>query len=421
MCVNIMGLNGDKMINTLENQGKKIIVTLMAVYFFLGKLKLFTLAKVSTDYLFWAILFCGLLFFCIVGRKIKIKNSSRIFILYLVFELIEMFRGTDATPIMIFNILTILIYLYIRDTHDLEKWWFKLLYVGGGYYTVTVLLQALIPSLINKMRMILLSTTDYELSQKGYENTTNYMSGMAANSAVAAFFIAIFIAIAFAKLTNEQNNRFKNLLLVFGGLSALLLTQKRTLILAVVIAIVFVYAFFKKGISKKIRFFMVAGILFLVFAFFAIEFIPSAQILLNRFFHNKDLLSGRENYYDVMLQWYKSNPLLGAGIGKSNSTWGYGGHNSYIQLLGETGIIGCAIYACMVIPPILKIFKLLYRVWNDSYILDNYREDVEIVLATGIICIVILIYAITGNPFYDFTFCLAWFSILAVPSQVTVP
>ena len=105
---------------------------------------------------------------------------------------------------------------------------------------------------------------------------------------------------------------------------------------------------------------------------------------------------------------------MGAGIGTANYLFGYGGHNCYRQLLGEEGIIGCIIYGLLVIPYLVSLFRQLYTSWNSPV----QNKNTEPLLSASICLVIILIYALVGNPFYDFTFCLTLFMILAVPTQI---
>lgn len=415
---NAMELNGNLQYNTIRNNKsarRTLFIGLLFIFFYVGKWNLFLAFRVSTDYLFWALLFGCIIFFTLIERKLLISKSCIPFIIYLLYQFFEMKHSaypSTALPIFIFNILTICVFFFVKDRKGYDISFNTCLYYGGLYYTISVLLQAVFPSVINGIRSILLTSTDVATALRGYENTTRYLSGLASNSAVAAFFISMMVGIAVSRMI--MNNSVKiNALITVMGILALFLTQKRSFALGTILAFVITVLFFKRDVAKKFKFLMIVFVVGSIGLYVMYTTMPAMTIFLNRLFQNQDILSGRNNMYNVMETWFNSNKLFGVGIGTANYTFGYGGHNCYRQLLAEEGIVGCIIYAVMVCPYIYKLFKRLNVSWNSS-VDDGHTE---ILLGSTICLIIILIYALVGNPFYDFTFCLTMFMLLAVPTQ----
>ena len=221
------------------------------------------------------------------------------------------------------------------------------------------------------------------------------------------------IGICFSKiLVNEKI--FKNILCVFAGIISLVLTQKRSLVLCVALAIAIVVLFFKKGLKKRVKIFITFFLVGSIALYIMYTVMPAMSIFMGRLLNNTDFFSGRLDLYGTMMKWFYSNPFMGVGIGTANHSFGYGGHNCYIQLLGEEGIIGCVIYGILIIPHIVLTFRKLVKSWN-SKIVD---ENTSILLSCSTCIVIVLIYAFTGNPLYDYTFCLTFFMLLAIPSQI---
>jgi O-antigen ligase len=177
--------------------------------------------------------------------------------------------------------------------------------------------------------------------------------------------------------------------------------------------------FFNKNLKKKIRDILLAIVLGGAFIYILYLCLPAMTIFLRRIFENEDVLSGRDAYYDVMKKWVSESPLFGKGLGTCDGTFGYGGHNCYLQLLSETGIIGCVIFARLVLPYIHSTVKLLLKYWNDPIINQKKDDNLESILSATIAIALILIYAFFGNPFYDYTFCLTFFLLLTVSTQLS--
>ncbi|MBQ5330777.1 MAG: O-antigen ligase family protein [Oscillospiraceae bacterium] len=278
---------------------------------------------------------------------------------------------------------------------------------------ITVFLQSIFPTVINELRRNLLTSMDIESALRGFQNTTRYLAGLAANSAIVAFFISMMVGIAISRVLLRKRTGF-NITITLLGMVSLFLTQKRSFALGTILAIIIVVLFFKKGIAKKFYFIMTLLIVGSIGLYIMYRVSPAMTIFMNRLLHNSDILSGRDNMYEIMAEWFRKSPIIGVGIGTANHSFGYGGHNCYRQLLGEEGILGCIIYLLMIGPYLLNLFKDLVESWNSR----EQNEYAEYYLAASICLTIILIYALVGNPFYDFTFCLTMFMLLAIPTQI---
>ena len=278
---------------------------------------------------------------------------------------------------------------------------------------ITVFLQAIFPTVINELRRNLLTSTDTETALRGFQNTTRYLSGLAANSAIAAFFISMMVGIAMSRVFLRKRTGF-NICFSLLGMVSLFLTQKRSFALGTILAIIIVVLLFKRDIAKKFRFIMTLFIVGSIGLYIMYRVSPAMTIFMNRLFQNNDILSGRNNMYEIMAEWFRKSPIIGVGIGTANYSFGYGGHNCYRQLLGEEGILGCIIYLMMVGPYLIKLFGELIQSWNSH----EENKYTEILLGASICLTIVLIYALVGNPFYDFTFCLTMFMLLAIPTQI---
>ena len=217
--------------------------------------------------------------------------------------------SSTALPAFIFNILTLWVFVFVKDREGYEKTFLNCLYYGGLYYAVTVVLQAAFPSVLNRVREILLTSVDVAFGLRGYENTTRYLSGLASNSAVAAFFISMMVAICASRFL-LNNQRYKHAVIAGVGMVTLFLTQKRSLALGTALAVVIVVLVFRKGIARKFRFLMGLFIVGSVSLYIMYRVMPAMTIFLNRLFQNQDILSGRNRMYDEMMVWFQANKLL---------------------------------------------------------------------------------------------------------------
>lgn len=398
------------------------LLAALAVYFFFGKLRIFHVFRISTDYLFWLVLVVCAVGVALLRERIRCDSRLLPFVVYLVYLFLEMFRSEYSYYAVVFfgfNVIVFCIFWLLLGKQGLAEVEMKIFYWGGLYYAVTVILQYLFPNLINPLRVRLLSGLDYEITQKGYENTRNYLGGLSTNSGVAAFYIGIFVVIAAAGVMSGRK-KGRNLFLACFGVIALYLTKKRTLFLGTALAVMGVCFLYKKDTRRK-KILLAGGTV--------LGIISLCLIMLTGMDFGKlwEKVSGsleslwvRQDMYHVMLQWFYMDPFLGAGIGTAQGVWGYGGHNCYLQLLGETGMVGCILYACVVVPRIVKSGKMLRTVWNREKWNKEQSKVLEILITDNACIFLILIYALTGNPFYDYSLCLTFFIMLVLPTQISL-
>lgn len=146
----------------------------------------------------------------------------------------------------------------------------------------------------------------------------------------------------------------KNKINKFGKyitLLCIILTMSRGAYLAVVIAFFIEYIFNKDNKTKKISFFKNSiKILFLIFAVFLIFKIFSDNMIVRYIIARFDTAfsdggSGRVVLWKKAFEIFSEKPFFGVGINKLHTYLGnVHVHNTYLQVLGETGLIGFIIY-----------------------------------------------------------------------------
>lgn len=129
--------------------------------------------------------------------------------------------------------------------------------------------------------------------------------------------------------------------------------------------------------------------------------IPAATLIIDRMLNSGgDVLSGRETFWNYAMEMFHRHPIIGEGFLSFNDyafnqgfryygeRWNYQAHNVYLQLLGETGIIGFSLIAILIILIIIKAISIAKHNLN-----------------FGDVCLVYWIvlfgvYSLTGNTLY---------------------
>ena len=193
-------------------------------------------------------------------------------------------------------------------------------------------------------------------------------------------------------------------------LIALILTTKRTHLVAGVLAVLIVYIIMSKQRGETLSgYFKAVSILIVSIGVFTIaaQLIPSLGTIVNRFVElgEDDTMHGRTYFYEIAYQNWLSNPIFGTGwggfsnafnqtkLGQAYISNGYGKiqpHNVYLQLLSDLGIVGLLLFLFLVISAFKSGIKKA----------KEYQSERSMYCCLGIL-IFWLICGITGNPLND--------------------
>lgn len=223
------------------------------------------------------------------------------------------------------------------------------------------------------------------------------IAGLAFEKAYAAFICNLGLGVIFAEFVAQRS--YKYVIQSILVMIALMMTGKRTLFIIPIVALLIYVMLF----SKNNKFIKLAGVGLGISAFIIIAYtiIPEASLIIDRIINSGgDVLSGRENFWNYAMDMFHQNPFFGRGFMSFNDfvfnqgfryygeRWNYQAHNVYIQLLGETGIIGCGVIIILIVILIIKAISLAKTTSNFWDVLLVYW-----IMLFGI-------YSLTGNTLY---------------------
>lgn len=262
-----------------------------------------------------------------------------------------------------------------------------------------VMFQYLFSDAVNSLLGNLLRTDCYEHLMWSYTVDGAY-AGFSAYTADAAYFVAVLFGfMIFGWLKNPEmpiwNTVFR---LVVGGLSvfAVILTSKRGVAVALLIALVMTYMIWKRVSAKT----MVKMILLIV-ACAIVLFLVSQQNAIVRVFIERfdsadgDITTGRSEIWKRAIEAFR-NAIFGMGTGSAYTVYDAGLHNIYLQLFYDHGVIGALVY----------VMFFLYNLVGAI----RRREPMSIYVQ-----LLMLVYGMSGNPIYSNSF----FIIYVIFSVVT--
>ncbi|MGN1131263.1 MAG: O-antigen ligase family protein [Ruminococcus sp.] len=236
---------------------------------------------------------------------------------------------------------------------------------------------------------------------KIYQGTLG-SAGFTSHYSHNSMYIALGAIAWFAFAVNSKKK--SHIILCLLAIVAMLFTQKRGPLIALVIAILLTAVLREKGsLSKRFTKYVIAGVIILVGVYIAYLLFPVLFAVFDRFSNSDDLLSNRGYLWEYAWDLFKSSPIWGHGWGyyansidiniNSADVSNINAHNIYLQLLADTGIIGTLIFLVPMIFTLFVSIKLIKRNKN-----DGIAPELAFSLCFQIF---FLIYGFSGNPLYD--------------------
>ena len=354
-------------------------------------------------------LFAIIPFFIINNKRLTIsikKENIGWIILYLFFAF-SIFYTIDMQSTLYFLVIYLCGFLFLYHRFNEEFWdrLLKTIEIVAVICAITILLEQFLPNIFESLfgwfgNQV---SKQYDSSEKGY------YSGILFEGARAAFIVNIGIAISYSKILTKTENKYLKIIEFIILSMALLLTGKRTLT-AVGIALMFIIYLINnkdKNRGKIIKLIIITAIAVALVVILSI-IIPDIVKPFERMSNIGDTFGGRKVFWETCMKMFNESPVIGKGLGTFNQyladtgftyygkQWTSYAHNSYLQILGETGIIASLIIVVIMGCPLIKNFKILLK-----------QKEIDIskkqkLLSCLYVQLLFLLYALTGNPFHNF-------------------
>ncbi|MBR3134850.1 MAG: O-antigen ligase family protein [Clostridia bacterium] len=362
-----------------------------------------------------------LLFVFINDHKGKLKKNGLIILsigigIYLLIDVVYMYHivGTLGYISIFFCMIELMnCSIKVEFLSKIVKW----IYI----YCIVVGISIILGSINHS---IILDTFSFMIPkdliiQMEYEYSKGYISGIAVGKAFGAYIMNIGIATVISRISLEKKINIKTIIPLGIFIIALMLTGKRVLaIIPIVATIALLFVNIKSIKKSRIVTMILIGI---ILAFFIVRFVPSTQIVIKRFIEDADDLetfNNRDTMWYYSLKMFNNKPIIGYGINtyrtflRNNGVVErliMNGHNMYLQLLGETGIVGSILFFVLFIMALFKNYKLL----KNELIIKNKR-CYRLLNFSMYIQILFLIYGITGNNMHTYSQIFTYFFALTI-------
>lgn len=351
---------------------------------------------------------CIIFYYVLARKKISINKTSFLWIVFIIACVISLINSKSiVSSLEIISLITMAVIikiLYENVDIDWKDKCINIMYFFSLIHLVFTILQLILPTFIQSINSLILSPTNQAmninlLNRGGY-------AGITGQTSLNAFYISIFILITVCRILLKKGNIIINFTLLFLGILGLFLTAKRGFLLFVIsiMAIIYLYISFK---DKKHTIINITILLMSILLInIVITKIPEAKAVFDKIEVLEDygdLSNGRNFLWSGSMDLFKKSKIFGVGIGTVSTYLGDYTHNVYIQLLAETGIIGCISYAIALIG---SLYITLKQLRNKKYLKSKnyYYSSISLCLQ-----LLFILYSFTGNPLYGQIFLVPYF------------
>ena len=282
-----------------------------------------------------------------------------------------------------------------------EKKVMRLLAVSCTVLAFFILVQPVAPELVSRVnRLFSYSSSEYALMNAWTRN--GWYTGLFPDRAPAAFFCSVLIGVGLYylycnyKTTGSIFQRFFGIVFALIGAYGVLLTVKRGLLIGAGIAAFVSFIVYKKANKAPIWRICLAAILAIFIIWIIFSNMEVTQVMIARFVDNDNPLTYRDVIYGNIFEKFWSSPLFGTGTASAFSLLGIGGHNIYLTVLMENGILGFIVFISVLGYSFFSTVQLILKF--GAY---EYHQRIPFLLFSLYIQVFFLVYGMSGNPLYD--------------------
>lgn len=348
---------------------------------------------------------------------IKINMINIIFSLFILYMLIGLFF-TEY-----FQVSTSYLYAYIVsfvfvNTELSDKFYDKLItfiLIGCSIFSMVTIISMVNYQFVSKNLSFMFTPTqlDFIINQEYW----GVRSGLAGEISYNAIIMVVGMGIVISQIIHRQKIILKDGILLISFFVCIMNSGKRSFFFIAILAAILMFLI-NKIKNKLIKVINIVGIS--VISIFILGCIfPEVYNVFEKIgrFSTSNLLNGRETLWTYALNIFAENPIMGSGYGTYNKVitqmgfaWEADAHNSYLQILCETGSIGFILFSTFLIVVFLKTSTLIIK-------LSEIGVDLKLLNISFYFQLLLLIYGITGNPFHMYSQIYLYFVALALMSK----
>ena len=362
-----------------------LFALLIGIYLFPDRIKFFSLG------------FCVLFIFLFIAKRRSFRFTI-ISIGWLLFAaysfLVSILSNAVNVDSLIEFCVAIIMGLFVSIVSFTPKERKKMLFAVFAVSFVAFvgcLIQLINPSIIKTINVQIMTPEKYTIFNNFY--ISNIITGFSFQTGISGYYLTVFFGFIICYLLcNKKKSAILKVLLVLLLLLTyylVFLTGKRVFVLFIPF-----FSFAALCITQKKHFFKILFftiVLALVVVVLFNNTVEGARILAR--FQSDSWSSGRTTIYSEMLNYFALKPVFGNGATSSLTliTKAQNGHNIYLQVLMEGGLVGFLIFFVSLV--------LIIRAAYSGIKISQCKD--YCVLVSVFIIVVFLAWGLSGNPLYD--------------------
>ena len=399
-----------------------IVIFSFCVLCFLPYISFFTESKLPKETLPVYLVMVIVPFFSILLLRFRIsKNICPLVIIWLLY-MFEYWLSTMLTtksPYMYSSVviwaMELLVILYFANKTDWQEYFFKYLLIFSCIFMIAAIIQVFIPKLLEPLIKWLypesITANMFRLVKNGY------YTGLSSYITYQCHNILPIIGFSFATilLKNHSRKQYINWVCVCGlSMFSMIITNKRMPLVAMLLAlcICFFVAIGNKVIRKRI---MVIGSLMFVAFLVMMIFTSYGERILSRILESKGVENEARGYlWSSAVQLWFRRPFVGNGYASFSEFSNLSVHNSYLQVLCESGLIGFVLFLGIYFIPLNKAI-FVYKKLGSNSLYSNQKVYLFTTIFYQSFCI---IHSVTESVFHGTSLFLPFAIISAVPYSI---
>lgn len=355
-------------------------------------------------------------FILFVSKRAKIIINKNILLWIIstgLFFICSLFSLDMNSGITLSISILLFIVLMIFSIDIKQEYWFKIfkkfIFIFGIIHVIFTLLYQIYPEFVDSICQSILKPEDLEVNRYLFKHFGN--PGITGQTGINGWYISILTGLLVINTIQEKKTslikKIYYYLLIIASVIAIFFTNKRAYILFTSASIILTLYLGKNTTNKKINIKKIVPIILLI-SIILIIITKNNQLMavFDRFMNSgDDISSGRYGLYETMFQVFLENPLLGIGTYSIPKIIGNLGHNIYLQILAENGIVGITLLLITFYSGVRLNINLIKKAKNQPI----YNKKKKNLMFTLFIQFLFLLYGLTGNPIYSIQFFSVYF------------
>lgn len=329
-----------------------------------------------------------------------IDRSFQGYILFNIWVLINLAVGGDIDFIIVFTLNTIIL-LLMASTPGIAALQYKIVFMFSGVHVLASLFAWIAPvSVTNTLFQLILGN--------GYSTNYNWRVQQQANAGITsqpglnAMYLLCFLFVCLTAYMTVKKHR--KIYLVGCVISFLLIvtTGKRSALLLSIAAVLCALVILRDKKISANKLLKTCGMVVLIvavviFAFSRTTIFDTIRNKMELLLLADNLSNGRIDLWNIAWKSFLEHPVLGIGLKSIHAQTGVDVHNTYIQILTETGIVGFLLFVLALVRLIVSATKKTLWLWKNA---DKSKCKPAVY---GIVMIIsLLLYGFVGNTFIDY-------------------